>query len=236
MSYGPPESPAEASQRPTSFSSLLRVSSRRSSSPRGGRDGRTHSDHVVCPVHGEAHEAVGQGQYARARAAFHARRSDRPGPRVVREAEPTEKIIEVPEHSRGAYGAPRVHAVLHRQGEECGRRIQDPPRDCGPGDGRGTPPNADLKTSSSNSGPSASRWLSCMQRTAGFRAQPVLGPTGHRPTTMPPGVSHPREHGDVPCQGQPGKAVVSTGQARLDRSQDRSRHGRRRPVSADCSL
>jgi transposase InsO family protein len=84
--------------------------------------------------------------------------------------------------------------------------------------------------------PSKRNKLSCTQRAVGFRAQPILGPTGHRPTTMPPGVSHPREHGDVPCRWQPGKAVFSTGQARLDRSQDRSRHGRRRPVSADCSL
>ena len=33
-----------------------------------------------------------------------------------------------------------------------------------------------------------------------------------------------------------GLAPGASGQARLDRSQDRSRHGRRRPVSADCSL
>jgi transposase InsO family protein len=56
------------------------------------------------------------------RAAFYARRSDRPGPRAVRDAELTQKIAEVHEHSRGTYGAPRVHAVLQQQGEECGRR------------------------------------------------------------------------------------------------------------------
>ncbi|WP_055490378.1 IS3 family transposase [Streptomyces sp. TP-A0356] len=56
------------------------------------------------------------------RAAFYARRADRPGPRAVRDAELTEKITEVHEHSRGTYGAPRIHAVLQRQGEECGRR------------------------------------------------------------------------------------------------------------------
>ncbi|WP_420877929.1 IS3 family transposase [Streptomyces agglomeratus] len=33
----------------------------------------------------------------------------------------TEKITEAHEHSRGTYGAPRVHAVLQR-GERCGRR------------------------------------------------------------------------------------------------------------------
>ena len=56
------------------------------------------------------------------RAAFYARRNGRPGPRAVRDAELTEKITEVHDRSHGTYGAPRVHAVLHRQGEECGRR------------------------------------------------------------------------------------------------------------------
>ncbi|WP_316784685.1 IS3 family transposase [Streptomyces sasae] len=56
------------------------------------------------------------------RAAFYARRSGRPGPRAVRDAELAEKIAEVHEWSRGTYGAPRVHAVLQREGEECGRR------------------------------------------------------------------------------------------------------------------
>ncbi|MBT2368893.1 IS3 family transposase [Streptomyces sp. ISL-10] len=56
------------------------------------------------------------------RAAFFARRSGRPGPRAVRDAELTEKIAEVHENSRGTYGVPRVHAVLQRQGEDCGRR------------------------------------------------------------------------------------------------------------------
>ncbi|WP_262009332.1 IS3 family transposase [Streptomyces sp. FIT100] len=56
------------------------------------------------------------------RAAFYARRTGKPGPRAVRDAELTEKITEVHERSRGTYGAPRVHAVLHRQDEEYGRR------------------------------------------------------------------------------------------------------------------
>ncbi|WP_457033711.1 IS3 family transposase [Kitasatospora sp. P5_F3] len=56
------------------------------------------------------------------RAAFYARRTAVPGPRVVRDAELTERITEVHENSRGSYGAPRVHAVLRRDGERCGRR------------------------------------------------------------------------------------------------------------------
>ncbi|MGW5638061.1 IS3 family transposase [Streptomyces sp. NPDC003832] len=56
------------------------------------------------------------------RTAFYARRTGMPGPRAVRDAELTEKITEVHERSRGTYGAPRVHAVLKREGEECGRR------------------------------------------------------------------------------------------------------------------
>ncbi|GAB2455574.1 hypothetical protein [Streptomyces incanus] len=38
------------------------------------------------------------------RAAFYARRTGRPGPRAVRDAELTEKIAEVHATSRGAYG------------------------------------------------------------------------------------------------------------------------------------
>ncbi|MDQ0994026.1 transposase InsO family protein [Streptomyces sp. V3I7] len=56
------------------------------------------------------------------RAAFYTRRSGRPRPRAVRDAELTEMITEVHENSRGTYGAPRIHAVLQRQGEDCGRR------------------------------------------------------------------------------------------------------------------
>ncbi|MFD8080959.1 IS3 family transposase [Kitasatospora sp. NPDC059722] len=56
------------------------------------------------------------------RAAFYARRTETPGPRAVRDAELTEKITKVHETSRGTYGAPRVHAALHRQGTACGRR------------------------------------------------------------------------------------------------------------------
>ncbi|RPK76013.1 IS2 transposase TnpB [Streptomyces sp. ADI97-07] len=53
------------------------------------------------------------------RTAFYARRSGLPGPRAVRDAE---QITEVHATSRGTYGAPRVHAVLKREGAECGRR------------------------------------------------------------------------------------------------------------------
>ncbi|WP_420082648.1 IS3 family transposase (plasmid) [Streptomyces sp. JL4002] len=56
------------------------------------------------------------------RAAFYTRRTGTPGPRAVCDAELTEQITAVHEQSRGTYGAPRVHAVLKRQGEECGRR------------------------------------------------------------------------------------------------------------------
>ncbi|MGW7417628.1 IS3 family transposase [Streptomyces sp. NPDC054863] len=56
------------------------------------------------------------------RTAFYARRSGLPGPRAVRDAEPTEQITEVHAQSRGTYGAPRVHAVLKREGAGCGRR------------------------------------------------------------------------------------------------------------------
>ncbi|WP_079149800.1 IS3 family transposase [Streptomyces agglomeratus] len=41
---------------------------------------------------------------------------------AVRDLELTEKITEAHEHSRGTYGAPRVHAVVQREGERCGRR------------------------------------------------------------------------------------------------------------------
>ncbi|MFD4141743.1 IS3 family transposase [Streptomyces sp. NPDC058572] len=56
------------------------------------------------------------------RTAFYARRNGSPGPRAVRDAELTEQITEVHERSRGTYGAPRVHAVLRREGAGCGRR------------------------------------------------------------------------------------------------------------------
>ncbi|WP_216590913.1 IS3 family transposase [Streptomyces brasiliscabiei] len=56
------------------------------------------------------------------RTAFYARRTGRPGPRAVRDAELTEQITEVHAKSRGTYGAPRIHAVLKREGALCGRR------------------------------------------------------------------------------------------------------------------
>ncbi|WP_330309866.1 MULTISPECIES: IS3 family transposase [unclassified Streptomyces] len=56
------------------------------------------------------------------RTAFYARRSGKPGPRAVRDAELTGQITEVHAKSRGTYGAPRIHAVLKREGEVCGRR------------------------------------------------------------------------------------------------------------------
>jgi hypothetical protein len=56
------------------------------------------------------------------RTAFYARRYGTPGPRAVRDTELTEQITAVHERSRGTYGAPRVHAVLKREGSGCGRR------------------------------------------------------------------------------------------------------------------
>ncbi|MDQ0945930.1 IS3 family transposase [Streptomyces sp. V1I1] len=56
------------------------------------------------------------------RTAFYARRTGKPGPRAVRDAELSEQITAVHERSRGTYGAPRVHAVLKREGAGCGRR------------------------------------------------------------------------------------------------------------------
>ncbi|MFD4605369.1 IS3 family transposase [Streptomyces sp. NPDC058464] len=55
------------------------------------------------------------------RAAFYARRTGKPGPRAVRDAELTGRITEAHAKSRGTYGAPRIHAVLKREGAACGR-------------------------------------------------------------------------------------------------------------------
>ncbi|MFF3672024.1 IS3 family transposase [Microtetraspora malaysiensis] len=54
------------------------------------------------------------------RAAFYARRHALPGPRAIADAL-TERIAEVHRHSRGTYGVPRIHAVLHGEGRRCGR-------------------------------------------------------------------------------------------------------------------
>jgi transposase InsO family protein len=56
------------------------------------------------------------------RTAFYARRTGKPGPRAVRDAELTGQITEVHATSRGTHGAPRIHAVLKREGALCGRR------------------------------------------------------------------------------------------------------------------
>ena len=56
------------------------------------------------------------------RAAFYARRPGTPGPRARQDAELTEQITAAHAQSRGAYGAPRIHAVLKREGTACGRR------------------------------------------------------------------------------------------------------------------
>ncbi|WP_436778409.1 IS3 family transposase, partial [Yinghuangia sp. YIM S09857] len=56
------------------------------------------------------------------RAAYYHRRTAAPGPRAVQDADLTEQITGIHEHSRGSYGAPRVHAVLVRGGARVGRR------------------------------------------------------------------------------------------------------------------
>ncbi|WP_327301784.1 IS3 family transposase [Streptomyces goshikiensis] len=56
------------------------------------------------------------------RTAYYTRRNGTPGSRSVRDAELTEYITAVHERSRRTYGAPRVHAVLKREGAGCGRR------------------------------------------------------------------------------------------------------------------
>ncbi|MFF4402858.1 IS3 family transposase, partial [Streptomyces sp. NPDC001480] len=56
------------------------------------------------------------------RAAFYARCTGVIGPRSAQDAELTEQITAVHEKSRGTYGAPRIHAVLKREGTPCGRR------------------------------------------------------------------------------------------------------------------
>ncbi|MFC8016416.1 IS3 family transposase [Streptomyces cinereoruber] len=56
------------------------------------------------------------------RTAYYARRNGSSSPRAVRDAELTERITAVHQRSRGTYGAPRVHAVLQREGAGCGRR------------------------------------------------------------------------------------------------------------------
>src|SRR5882757_3983319 len=56
------------------------------------------------------------------RTAFYACRTGKPGPRAVRDAELTGQITKAHAKSRGAYGAPRIHAVLKREGVVCGRR------------------------------------------------------------------------------------------------------------------
>jgi len=56
------------------------------------------------------------------RAAFYARRSDRPSQRRREDAELTDRISQVHAASRGAYGSPRVHAALRQTGTSCGRR------------------------------------------------------------------------------------------------------------------
>ncbi|WP_419992669.1 IS3 family transposase [Streptomyces boninensis] len=56
------------------------------------------------------------------RAAFYARRAGSRCPRRQQDDELADQIAAVHAHSRGAYGSPRVHAALRREGVRCGRR------------------------------------------------------------------------------------------------------------------
>ncbi|QMU68366.1 IS3 family transposase [Streptacidiphilus sp. P02-A3a] len=56
------------------------------------------------------------------RTAFYARRNPLAGPRRARDLELAQEISAVHARSHGTYGAPRVHMVLQRQGQRCGRR------------------------------------------------------------------------------------------------------------------
>ncbi|MFJ5553310.1 IS3 family transposase [Streptomyces sp. NPDC093225] len=56
------------------------------------------------------------------RSAYYQRRQTATGPRAREDAELTSLINQVHTHSRGTYGAPRIHAVLKLEGHACGRR------------------------------------------------------------------------------------------------------------------
>jgi putative transposase len=56
------------------------------------------------------------------RSAYHEWSKQRPSARECRDAELGERIACIHGESRGTYGAPRVHAVLKREGIACGRK------------------------------------------------------------------------------------------------------------------
>jgi transposase InsO family protein len=56
------------------------------------------------------------------RAAYYTHRSNRPSARQHADAELLAQIRVVHDESNGSYGAPRVHAVLHRRGRRHGRK------------------------------------------------------------------------------------------------------------------
>ncbi|MFE5541617.1 IS3 family transposase [Streptomyces sp. NPDC056519] len=64
----------------------------------------------------------GRVNCSRSRTAYYARRTGIPGPRTARDAELTDRITILHHQSHGTYGAPRIHAVLKREGAGCGRR------------------------------------------------------------------------------------------------------------------
>jgi len=131
------------------------------------------------------------------RAAFYARRSGRPGPRAVRDAELGEKIAEVHQNSRGTYGAPRIPAVLQRQGEDCGRRrIARQMRNAGlQGRYRRRRQVTTIPDRRPPSGPTSSRGTSLPPRTASTPAGAVTSPTfppKRAGSIWPPSSTSPR--------------------------------------------
>ncbi|MFF1893992.1 IS3 family transposase [Streptomyces sp. NPDC058206] len=90
------------------------------------------------------------------RTAFYARRTAKPGPRAVRDAELTRQITTVHQRSRGTYGAPRVHAALKREGARL-RPSQDRQADADRRTARPAPPTAALDHNPRSTGCHAAR-------------------------------------------------------------------------------
>jgi putative transposase len=56
------------------------------------------------------------------RAAYYQQRTNQPTDRKQSDVDLTEQIIQLHRESKGRYGAPRIHAELHRQGRRHGRK------------------------------------------------------------------------------------------------------------------
>lgn len=74
-------------------------------------------------------ENAGNGNVKRAcellqvsRAAYYADRTNGPLHREQRDAELTNKIVEIHDDSKHTYGSPRVHHELRARGERCSRK------------------------------------------------------------------------------------------------------------------